>query len=720
MMHRTGFLVLLCVALFTLFSTPAPAQYIYVANAGEDTISKLDLTGTEVARYRTAPAGAPHGAWEFAAPSRIAFDSSGNVYVLNRYFGPSSTSPFSPCPSNSACKLPVLLKILPAGGTCGTTTSCSSTPLPFGTDVRVAWAVPVGNPGTDNGALGRALCIDPGGNLWVGIYWTGVYYKLDSVTGNTLAGPIATPGHTPYGCAVDASGTLWSASETTNVAEIDTNTNTFKRLWDHSTPTNFGEDYSISVLGGCGASSKVYLSERALGRTYIALDPLTSQFSNAPSSLPQIKSVAIGVTHDGNIVSGNFIQGGVIKYSPSGTLLWSSSAQPTISTPGSCPNPSGSTQNLVRGLIIDANDDIWAVNLYDNSVSKYRGSDGLPLGVFPVGRCPYTYSNVPPPNCPCALIDKSSIQCPGNGAGSYSYSFTFTNNSPFSAPATGMELTSTGVTNLTPTSPVTFPPVPPNGTGTVAGTFTVANPQPGNQVCLTVKLEGGSDAAAWCCPSQQVCFVLPQCRDCAKAQAQFKCNDRGTWDLELTVTNGGPSPATSVQVFSTTPGVTVTPANTSLSLAPNASVTVQLGISGAAPGQTIDLTVSLHGPTDPQTGVFSWCCSSSVQVVYPKGHCRVIQGEVFNDANRNGTLDYSEVGISGWTVVLEGGSGAPRTATTDSTGAYRFEVVQPGAYRLTVRNPGGRWRPTTPESGSYAVTVDGPTIGPFNFGFVQP
>jgi YVTN family beta-propeller protein len=748
-MHRARVVALLCATLFPLVSKSTLAQpYIYVANTGEDTVSMIDVTtNTVVATYRTwfGPAGpnvfAPRTTNSSApgpAPSRIVVDSSGNVFVLDRFFGPSSTS-FSPCPLDpplKRCHLPVLLKILPSGGTPSSNTSAGYQQLPIldgnndnhldiglgeAADVRIAWAKEIGTatlqgtsgqviPG-EEGALGRALCLDLAGNLWVGLYWTGNYYKVSSVTGQTLAGPIHTPGHTPYGCVVDSNGTLWSASASTTVAEIDTKTNTFKQVWNHSALG--GSNYAISLLGGCGSSSKVYLSVWTANLTYIAFDPVTSMFSTKPSSssVPSWQSFAIAVTRDGNIVSGNNL-GGVVKYTPSGNVLWSQ------------PSQIGSGNGEVHGIIEDPKGDIWTVNRWNNSVSKYGGSNGALLGNVPVGLLPYTYANVGPPNCACALIDKSSIQCGENGAaGSYSYSFTFTNNSPFSEPATGVDMSSTDVHNLTPPSPptITFPPVPSGGTGTVAGTFTVTNPQPGKRVCLDVKLKGGAEATEWCCPSQKVCFDLPQCPDCASARPRFICNQNGMWSLALTITNGGPSQATSVQVFSTTPGITVTPATTSLSLASNAQATVQLGISGATPGQTIDLTVSLHGPINPDTGVFSWCCSSSLQVVYPKRPCRIIRGEVFHDTNRNGRLDYGEEGLSGWTVLLEGGGGEPRTATTDQAGAYQFDDVQPGAYRLTVRSPGGPWRATAPESGSYAVTVDDrPTAGPYNFGFVRP
>ena len=67
----------------------------WIANAGEDTVSKFDTNlNKEVARYRTwfGPAGQPGhfnhlgNAYSGPAPSRTAVDINGNAYVLNRHF----------------------------------------------------------------------------------------------------------------------------------------------------------------------------------------------------------------------------------------------------------------------------------------------------------------------------------------------------------------------------------------------------------------------------------------------------------------------------------------------------------------------------------------------------------------------------------------------------------------------------------------------------------
>lgn len=52
--------------------------YIWIANAGEGTLSKIDTrTGQEIARYRTGPDSS-------TSPSRTAIDKEGNCWVANR------------------------------------------------------------------------------------------------------------------------------------------------------------------------------------------------------------------------------------------------------------------------------------------------------------------------------------------------------------------------------------------------------------------------------------------------------------------------------------------------------------------------------------------------------------------------------------------------------------------------------------------------------------
>jgi hypothetical protein len=725
----------------TLFlCSSASAQYIYVANAGDDTVSKIDINMNQVAAtYATWFTGVGHiahstNAWAGAAPSRIAVNAAGEIFTLDRFFSTDTVPAWTNAPH-----LPVLLKIAPAGGTVGVNTSAGSVlsmldtnsnyALDPGeaTDVRILWAKSVGNPAIDKDTMGRALCIDPSGVLWVGMYGenktgtitpgTSHYYRVDPNTGQMLAPltGISTPGHTPYGCQVDTQGRLWSVDENDNVlntlAEIDTNTNQLVTI--HQVGIKKA-NYSVSIFQGCGgAVEKVYLSDRsAAPKTYRVYDPSTSSFSS--SSLPavaQFDSVAVAVDLNGDIVSGeHYNTGRVIKSHPNGTVVW----QTTDSTLGA-----GNTlpTNDLHGIIIDAHNDVWAVHLRDKRVVKYSGVNGKWLATVMVGDMPYTYGNPPPPACPCTAISEHPITCQGstNGIATYSWSFLFTNHSPFSTPATAIDISSSQVTNLTPTHFVFTNPVPVNGQATVSGTFTVANPVTGSPVCLDIRLNAGD---GWCCPIDRVCFPLPECQGCAKLQGQFICQ-HGTPVLSLSITNQGPSTSQSVTISSNTPGVTVSPQTTTQTFPQNTPVVVPLTVTGAAPGQTISLSVSLAGPIDPKTGVNTWCCSSTVTVTYPTKLCLItLSGWIFDDRDPDGIRDSEESGLSGWTATLTDAKGISRTAISDAGGTYSFEDVEQGTYRLAVRPING-WRPTLPEGGVVTVTIGGSEVRKYDFGFVK-
>ena len=70
-----------------------------------------------------------------------------------------------------------------------------------------------------------------------------------------------------------------------------------------------------------------------------------------------------------------------------------------------------------------------------------------------------------------------------------------------------------------------------------------------------------------------------------------------------------------------------------------------------------------------------------------------IAGLVFEDANRNGTLDGTDRGISGVEIVLNGtddlGQSVAIRTRTDGDGRYRFDGLRPGTYGVSERQPDG-------------------------------
>jgi hypothetical protein len=341
---------------------------MWIANAGEDTVSKFDTNlNVEVARYRTwfGPTGQAgsrgiHGAYSGPAPSRTAVDINGNAYVLNRFF---------------ENKKPVLLKILTEGGIDRNgngviDTSTSATALNMAdtngndridpneiTDERVAWAVEVG----DQNGLGRALCIGTDGNLWVGMYNTSRFYKYNAADGSVMAGPVAVT-WTPYGCLIDKDGTLWSASLGSVLGKI---TNTGSNAGPYTVSSFFGGgNYGIGL-----GNNKVYL-----GSSSQVFNPATNTFASIGFT---VGGSGIVVDGSGSIITGSST---VQKVSSSGLIQWTAPLQ------------AGGTSAI--GVQVDSNNDVWQIGFASSGrMQKYRGTDGAPLGVFPVGNSPYTYSD---------------------------------------------------------------------------------------------------------------------------------------------------------------------------------------------------------------------------------------------------------------------------------------------------------------------------------------
>lgn len=347
---------------------------LWVANAGEDTMSRINTDGAggagcEEARYLTAfgdPfALANHGAFSGPAPSRSAVDTDGNVYVANRNF--------------SGGRRPELLKIAVEGGvdrngngvidtSTDTNGDCMITPdemLPViddngngvleiseFRDERVIWVSTFANPND----LGRSLCIGTDGNLWAGTYNGRTYYRFDQ-NGNLLAGPISTNGATNYGCAVDANGTLWGATLASTLVKLDTNTETWTQ--------NIGGQSNYGIVLG---NDRVYL-----GSTLHAYNPATNtfQFSIAFSG------TGVAVDGDGAVWFGTPTLRKFVTL-PSGDLS---------TTPACSVNTLGE-----RGPIVGKGGRIWTINTGSNSISQYD-KNCIFISTIPVGRSPYTYSD---------------------------------------------------------------------------------------------------------------------------------------------------------------------------------------------------------------------------------------------------------------------------------------------------------------------------------------
>ncbi len=377
---------------YSVSATVTTKPYMWISNAGEDTISKIATdTNREVARYTSTfwsggiggdGAGLPNkDPWSGAAPSRSGVDTDGNAFIANRGFG----------------RVAEVIKILTAGcidrnsnGVCDTSfdsddsggiSSAEMYPIVDTNangviddaeikDERVAWIRQVG---TTN-EVARALTIDNAGFVWVGMFSTGQIYKLDPTTGQTILGPISM-GVSPYGAAVDSQGRLFTASlgGTTQVRFDTANPTT--------TQTTYSVSYGYGIAIGRDHLNKewVAIANYSQNQGVQLFDPDT-----LAASYPLPAGYApFGVSFDAEgylVIGAHNGAPGVSKWRTDGSVVWSRGLA------ANCPS---SDQ---RGAIIDSNNDIWLVNRSNHMVCKYL-SDGTHDAVVATGLSPYTYSD---------------------------------------------------------------------------------------------------------------------------------------------------------------------------------------------------------------------------------------------------------------------------------------------------------------------------------------
>ncbi len=374
---------------------------LWIANAGEDTLSKIDSNqisgppakpGKEVARYRTwfNAGNYDHGAWGGPAPSRTAVDVQGNAYVANRWFGGYPTvlkilnNTFVDRNNNGVLDTVVdtnadgiiqIGEMKPLVDTNGNGIIDDNEIQ----DERIAWAkrVPDGVYGggiTRYDGLARALCIGTDGNLWVGLYNNPEYFKISASDGHTIAGPVSADYHN-YGCLIDDDGVLWGASWQNGRLHKITNTASNTGPYPFTAIPMSYAAYGLALGKATDGTTNVYMG----GSPYSYVQYNTGTGAITYPADAYYNTYAVGTDNNGNVLVSK-TGGGVAMFNPTdGSVIWDKGSQV------------GSSDS--RGVIADANNNIWQVHRATHNMAKYAGSNGDSLGVLPVGYEPYTYSD---------------------------------------------------------------------------------------------------------------------------------------------------------------------------------------------------------------------------------------------------------------------------------------------------------------------------------------
>lgn len=220
----------------------------------------------------------------------------------------------------------------------------------------------------------------------------------------------------------------------------------------------------------------------------------------------------------------------------------------------------------------------------------------------------------PPPPGPCVVINDEEIECKGNGPNGWTYdlSFTVTNYSPFSQspwnlPAANLLVSGTGFS----VTPMWTSLVPTLNYGATSGTLNYSisgtGLHPGDTVCLMVQLHGArvGDDFRWCCPPEEICFVLPPCHDCCDTvDIRFTQNSgRQVGNTAATLSSGSvtvtPGPITKAQasIMSVSRSRVWCPDANNVYVPVSAPTTIGALITGASISPTMPVSAGLTPPT---------------------------------------------------------------------------------------------------------------------------
>jgi streptogramin lyase len=325
-----------------LDSSQTNLSFIWIANSGEGTVSKLDTeTGTELGRYKVC-----------GNPSRTAVDLLGNVYVGCRSDG-------------GVAKIAIDEALCIDKNQNGVIdTSQNSSPMPSGDECILFIKYP-------GGTCARALGVDKENNPWVGDWSQQTLKKLDSETGNVLDSiPINC---NPYGLVIDGTGIIWLSGRGCNkLIRVDPETKNVQHLNPPSTNL-----YGITV----DTKGRVWMghySNHGISR----YDPETGQWNWITQSIGSHCPRGMAGSTEGFMYSGLGC-GGDHHY-----------AKVDIDTLQVTIHDIGPGNKTSVGVAMDSSGHLWAVNYSSSSATKINTANDQKVGEYPVGSSPYTYSDM--------------------------------------------------------------------------------------------------------------------------------------------------------------------------------------------------------------------------------------------------------------------------------------------------------------------------------------
>jgi len=364
----SGFLV--------LDSTKIDFPFIWIANSGEGTVSKLNTrTGCEVARYNVC-----------SDPSRTAVDLNGNGIITCRGDGKVAKVAIFEQDCIDKNGNGVIDTSRDTDGDCQIQASEMVTD-----DECVMWVVQpdgppsTGCPSSGNGCA-RAAGVDKDNNIWVGFWNSSRLRKLRSSDGAVLQ--TFSVSRRPYGLGIDQQGTIWFVSRDPSPHSLVKVNPSSGEVGSWAVPGNYAYGMAIDPWG------KVWVATgESMGLS--RFDPVSNSWTNTWtwSDRGITRGVAISVLRDASgAVAGSKVY--VAHHTWTCQLGRYISVVDAKTLTPETPIDLGNAVFGPVGVAIDFDGYLWSINQCTSNASKIDTQTKQVVGTYPVGKSPYTYSDM--------------------------------------------------------------------------------------------------------------------------------------------------------------------------------------------------------------------------------------------------------------------------------------------------------------------------------------
>ncbi len=358
-----------------LDSTKIDFPFLWVANSGEDTVSKVNTrTVCEVARYSVCD-----------DPSRTAVDLNGNGIITCRGDGKVAKVAIFDHDCIDRNGNGVIDTSRDLNGDCRIQADER-----VANDECVLWVVqPDGQTGTGCSGSGngcaRAAGVDGDNNVWVGFWKSARLRRLRSSDGAVLQ--THTLNSRPYGLAIDQNGVIWVASRDPYPHRLLKVDPAQGQVGTWNVSGNYAYGIAVDPWG------KVWVATGE-AQGVARFDPLTNQWANtwAWSGRGNTRGVAISVLRDemGAVVGSKVFVAHHTWTCQTGRYI---SIVDAKTLAAESPVDFGSTLGPV-GVAIDFDGYLWSINQCVDSASKVDTTTKQVVATQAVGSRPYTYSDM--------------------------------------------------------------------------------------------------------------------------------------------------------------------------------------------------------------------------------------------------------------------------------------------------------------------------------------